>query len=53
MERIYANKILGDLNKVAGNDLSEEIRGIAIYWDIDPGVIVGMNILYETRKVHG
>lgn len=46
MNRIWAN-----LDGVMGNEIGEEIRGIAAYWDIDVGIILGMNILYEERKV--
>ena len=45
------NKILTDLDEVMGNESGEEIRGIAAYWDVDVGIILGMNILYEMRKV--
>lgn len=34
-----------------GNEVGEEIRGIADYWNIDVGIILGMNIIYEARKV--
>ena len=45
------NKILTNLDEVVGNESDEEIRGIAAYWDVDVGIILGMNILYEMRKV--
>lgn len=51
MDRFYVNKILANLNAVMGNDIGEEIRGIAEYWNIDVGIILGMNIIYEARKV--
>ena len=44
-------KILAHLDDVMGPEMGGEIRGIANYWNIDVGVILGMNILYETRKV--
>lgn len=34
-----------------GKEFGEEIRGIADYWNIDVGIVVGMNILAETRRV--
>lgn len=43
--------MLANLDKVMGSDSGEEIRGIAAYWDVDVGIILGMNILYEMRKV--
>ena len=51
MDRFYVSKILANLNAVMGNEVGEEIRGIADYWNIDVGIILGMNIIYETRKV--
>ena len=44
-------KILADLDVVMGKEYGEEIRGISNYWGIDIGIIVGMNILTETRRV--
>ena len=52
LERLYVKKILANLDKVMGNEFGEEIRGIADYWNIDVGIIVGMNIIPETRRVH-
>lgn len=51
LERLYVNKIWAHLNEVMGNEFGEEIHGIADYWGINVGIILGMNILYETRKV--
>jgi len=42
---------MGDLRKIVGEELSEEIKGIARYWNVDVGVILGMNLMYEFRKV--
>lgn len=53
LERIYVNRIWANLDGVMGNEIGEEIRGIAAYWDIDVGIILGMNILYEERKLLG
>lgn len=51
LERFYVSKILAELNAVMGHEIGEEIHGIADYWDIDVGIIAGLNIIYETRKV--
>ena len=52
LERIYVKKILANLDVVMGKEFGEEIRGIANYWNINVGIIIGMNILAETRRVH-
>jgi len=40
------------MDEVMGNEIGEEIQGIANYWNVNVGIILGMNILYEIRKVH-
>ena len=52
LERIYVKRVLKNLDKVMGNEFFEEIHGIAEFWNIDVGIIVGMNIIPETRRVH-
>ena len=32
-------------------ELGEELRGIAEYWGIDLGLLVGLNLSYELRRV--
>ena len=32
-------------------ELGQELRGIAEYWGIDLGLIVGLNLSYEMRRV--
>lgn len=32
-------------------ELGEELRGIAEYWSIDLGLLVGLNLSYELRRV--
>ena len=32
-------------------ELGEELRGIADYWGIDLGLLVGLNLSYELRRV--
>ena len=51
LERVYVKKILANLDVVMGKEFGEEIRGIASYWNIDVGIVIGMNILPETRRV--
>ena len=51
LERIYVNDILANLDNVMGPEMGAEMRGIANYWNIDVGIILGINIMYETRKV--
>lgn len=48
---MYVKRILSELDVVMGKEFGEEIRGIADYWNIDVGIVVGMNILAETRRV--
>ena len=32
-------------------EVGEELRGIAEYWGIDLGLLVGLNLSYELRRV--
>ena len=41
---------MSDLDYLLG-ELGEEMRGIAEYWRVDLGVIVGLNFAYELRRV--
>ena len=51
MEKRLVNQVLGDLHNIIGEELGEEIKGIAKYWNVDVGTILGINLMYEFRKV--
>ena len=51
LEKTLVKRVLGSLHKIVGQEFSEEIKGIAEYWNVDVGVILGMNLMYEFRKV--
>lgn len=50
MERKVLEEIMADLDHYLG-ELGEEMRGIAEYWGVDLGIIVGLNFAYELRRV--
>ena len=32
-------------------ELGQEMKGVADYWNIDLGIVVGLNLIYELRRV--
>lgn len=32
-------------------ELGQEMKGVADYWNVDLGVVVGLNLIYELRRV--
>ncbi|XP_065911752.1 N-acylethanolamine-hydrolyzing acid amidase-like [Dysidea avara] len=53
LEKRLVNQVLGDLHNIIGEELGEEIKGIAKYWNVDVGTILGINLMYEFRKLMG
>lgn len=42
--------IMGDVDGYLG-ELGKEMRGVAEYWQVDLGIVVGINLIYELRRV--
>lgn len=50
--QLILEKIMSNFDNLMG-ELGEEIRGIAEYWGIDLGLLVGLNLSYELRRIGG
>ncbi|XP_065911748.1 N-acylethanolamine-hydrolyzing acid amidase-like [Dysidea avara] len=50
--QLLLESIMANFDSLMG-ELGQELRGIAEYWGIDLGLIVGLNLSYEMRRIGG
>jgi len=48
--QLLLESIMANFDNLMG-ELGQELKGIAEYWGIDLGLIVGLNLSYEMRRV--
>ena len=42
--------VMRDIDGYLG-ELGREMKGVADYWGLDLGIVVGLNLIYELRRV--
>ena len=48
--QLLLESIMANFDDLMG-ELGQELKGIAEYWGVDLGLIVGLNLSYEMRRV--